>query len=312
MTEIYKEIASYTFTSAGSTVTIPIPQNYEHLKIVTRTLNTGSTNSIALIRFNGDSGSNYSFTRLYASGTTGVSDRFANQVGLEFIFDCGTNNNGFNTSVWTIPQYSSSSTFKNVIGSWETIAGTTNRYIVNQIGLWRNTSAIRSITFTRGTAVNFTAGSTISIYGIASISSFNPIPGVVASGGDEVFITEESLTPSKYSGGHNSNALQLLNIACVLEINPLVSNKGIFLKETEETKQELALKHLEVHSVPLIHSTPVTFCKISAIPDIEVSPKISISSSKSFLAVGALEPIAIVVSCLPLMRIDNQGFHPTG
>jgi len=57
--------------------------------------------------------------------------------------------------------YSNTTTNKTVIGRHNGASGP-----VASVGLWRNTAAINSIRISNSSAVNFTIGSTFSLYGI--------------------------------------------------------------------------------------------------------------------------------------------------
>jgi hypothetical protein len=71
----YTPIATQTLGSAAASVTFSsIPQGYTDLILVINYATSASTGN-ALLRFNSDTGSNYSETALIGNGTTATSDR---------------------------------------------------------------------------------------------------------------------------------------------------------------------------------------------------------------------------------------------
>lgn len=156
-TATYSLIQSQTLSSSQSTVTFSsIPQGFTDLTYIIYTNGTtGAPNSF--IQLNGDSGGNYSATQLYATGSAGgASLRFANGTSTY----AGTAD-GRSVLKGDFMDYSNTTTYKTVIVHGGTADGS---YIDLNVGLWRSTAAITSITFSAGTS--FAAGSTFKIYGI--------------------------------------------------------------------------------------------------------------------------------------------------
>lgn len=141
---------SYTFTS--------IPSIYTDLVLVVSGTATGTNINYGL-RFNGDSGTNYSVTRLYGSGTSPGSDRLAN-----FTNTISSNmTDGSNLVIHNIMNYSNTTTFKTVL-----VRSNTGSGIVWANGaLWRSTAAINSVQYFT-TASGSMASATLTLYGIAS------------------------------------------------------------------------------------------------------------------------------------------------
>jgi hypothetical protein len=147
------QVSSYTFSS--------IPSIYTDLIVV---LNSGSSianNSFAL-RFNGDSGNNYSNTGIYGNGSSVASTRESNQPYIYFANTISvTDTVGNAIYIVNINNYSNTTTNKSVIARNDIAAKGTELVV----GLWRNTSAINSILFSY-TGGEIKVGSTITIYGI--------------------------------------------------------------------------------------------------------------------------------------------------
>jgi hypothetical protein len=158
MPTTYEPIATTTLSSAASSVTFSsISGSYTDLVLVSNlkpTANTTSNN----IRFNGDTGSNYSSTYVYGDGGTAGSGRISSSTYLDGIFDARTAGNTF---IMHIMNYSNTTTFKTIIAR-----DSNTTYVVRaSVGLWRSTSAITSIYLAPGSS-QFDAGATFTLYGI--------------------------------------------------------------------------------------------------------------------------------------------------
>jgi hypothetical protein len=151
-------IATNTFTSAASTLTFSnIPQGYTDLVIIANYANSGGQ-SDSYLRFNGDSGTNYSKTQLYGTGSAAGSNNQANFSNFGGFGYVGTT---LSNTVCNIMNYSNSTTYKTVIVRSNDTAGLT----MANVGLWRSTAAITSIVI--GFANNnFISGSTFTLYGV--------------------------------------------------------------------------------------------------------------------------------------------------
>ena len=161
----YEPIASQTLGSAAATVTFSsIPQGYTDLVLVANTAQASGNNSLRF-RFNGDSGSNYSDTYLAGNGTTASSGRDTSQTS-------GISYAGSSTAIETnyivqFMNYSNATTYKTVLGRSNRASDAT----AADVGLWRSTAAITSISLAMGGSFptnNFATGSTFTLYGIAA------------------------------------------------------------------------------------------------------------------------------------------------
>lgn len=164
-TATYSLIASNTVTgSAVSSVAFnSIPQTFTDLILICNNL-TESTNQQGYIRFNGDSGSNYSRTLMYGDGTSAVSFRQTNQSGLNVGMSSTAPGQ---TIIMNIMDYSNSTTFKTVLDR-QTNTGTTQALVY----LWRSTSAISSLTINSFDGSNsISVGSKFRLYGIQAGSN---------------------------------------------------------------------------------------------------------------------------------------------
>lgn len=172
----YEPIATQTLTSSTTTVTFSsIPQTYTDLVIImVHKNNAGATAADGFIRFNSDTGSNYSNTRLLGvTPNYAQSARTSNATCIQWMFD---DNSVYDVTRFNIMNYANTTTYKTFVmrqdqGNYGTAA---------QVGLWRSTAAIDTISLTSsdnlgsGTADQFVAGSTFTLYGIASASAPTP------------------------------------------------------------------------------------------------------------------------------------------
>jgi hypothetical protein len=151
----YEPIANYTVVTPSSSYTFNSFAGYTDLVLVI----TGSTTTPGqdiLITFNGDTGTNYSRTYMLGTGSSATSGRNATQNA--FVPGGAYLNT---VSRLNIMNYANTTTYKTVIArhdSWDS-------YTVGNVGLWRSTAAITSLTIATQT-YNMAAGSTFTLYGI--------------------------------------------------------------------------------------------------------------------------------------------------
>ena len=163
----YEPIATTTTTTASPAITFSsISGTYTDLVLVISIRANSTPTSFGTgIRFNSDTGSNYSRTLVYGYGAGYASVRTTNQNRI--FFSAGpTAANTFNIIRLNIMNYSNSTTYKTVIARNDDIADVTSA----TAALWRNTNAITSITITPydDNATGFATGCTFTLYGIKS------------------------------------------------------------------------------------------------------------------------------------------------
>jgi hypothetical protein len=158
MPSTYTPIATQTLTgSTGSVSFASIPSTYTDL-ILTIDGTVGSNCGIQM-RFNSDSGSNYSFTRMTGDGSSASSDRSSNATFMELGFYVSSTRN---MNIVQIMNYSNTTTNKTVLNRAN--AQSVNIGAQAYAELWRNTSAINAISLSA--SGNFSTGSTFTLYGI--------------------------------------------------------------------------------------------------------------------------------------------------
>ena len=159
MPSTYTPIATTTLGSAQATITFNSFSGYTDLVLVSSYKRTATSN--ARIRFNSDTGNNYSYTVLQGNGTAASSSRTSNVSGILLFDPLSASTTNFLTSILHIQNYSNSTTYKTVLDrSGDAAQGT-----IATVGLWRNTAAITTITINANTG-NYDTGSTFTLYGI--------------------------------------------------------------------------------------------------------------------------------------------------
>lgn len=163
MPATYEPIATTTLSSTTSSIDFTsIPTSYTDLKLVFTGL-ASTVNGVPWgLRFNGDTGSNYSTMFFYGNPVN--SYVFANQTRISLADDtniAGLDNqryspwvidiNSYQAATWKTAIFKGGQTYWNV---WITGAGT-----------WRSTTAINQISFIT-TNAGFAVGTTATLFGI--------------------------------------------------------------------------------------------------------------------------------------------------
>ena len=158
----YTPIATTTLGSAQQTITFSsIAGTYTDLVIAIASGST-ATGTEFQMRFNSDTGSNYSRTSLGGNGTSALSSRATNATKIQIESSTGMGT-GQTTTLINVMNYANTSTYKTALLR----ASDAGKYAYAVVGLWRSTSAITSIDIINETST-FTAGSTFTLYGIAA------------------------------------------------------------------------------------------------------------------------------------------------
>jgi len=165
MPATFEPIASTTLSTDTTTITFDnIPQTYTDLVLVCSEVQSdvaGSSFNDGRFRFNDDSGTNYSSTRLQGDGSAASSARLSN----ENILYAGI-----------IPQASVTSKAINIMHIMNYANTTTNKTAIVRsssaalavratVGLWRSTAAITKVTVIYPSQ-NYKSGGVFSLYGI--------------------------------------------------------------------------------------------------------------------------------------------------
>lgn len=169
-TNTYVALDKTVTTSSATTLTwSSIPSGYTDLFIV------GYCKAVApggatFLRFNGDSATNYSRTRILGTGSSASSVSVPNETKIAI----DAPNTEWSNFTVNVQNYSNNTTYKTALNR-----ANSSDYVTAQVGTWRNTAAITSITLTIDGG-SFVDGSTFSLYGIAA-EGVSPAP--LATGG---------------------------------------------------------------------------------------------------------------------------------
>jgi hypothetical protein len=156
----YTPLATTTLGSNTNTVSFTsISGVYTDLIFVFE--GTMSSGTDMMIRYNSDSGTNYSSTRIRGNGTTASSDRQTSDT--QFYPAIGSLANRQNL-IFQIMNYANTTTYKTGFDRINNPAG----WVGAHANLWRSTAAITRIDIIGASSGNFATGSTFTLYGIAA------------------------------------------------------------------------------------------------------------------------------------------------
>lgn len=171
----YDALATVTLTASASSIMFSgIPQGYKDIQIcgIARTdMNSGGAWSPISLRFNSDSGANYSIHTLGGVGSgSGFAEGYASQTSTTAGFGAPATNvaNSFGASIIDILDYQNINKSKTV----KVLNGVDNNgsgLVVLQSGGWYSYSAITSITlglYGGNNGSNFLANTEFTLYGI--------------------------------------------------------------------------------------------------------------------------------------------------
>lgn len=157
MPSTYTPIATTTLGSAASSVTFSsISGSYTDLILVCSVSNTTSQADVRL-NVNGDTGSNYSYTQVFGTGSAAGSNRSSNNTFANGGYIGTTQSN----SITHFQNYSNTTTNKTMLTRYND----PSNLVVASVSLWRSTAAINQIVVSYS-ANNFSSGSTFTLYGV--------------------------------------------------------------------------------------------------------------------------------------------------
>lgn len=161
-TNSYFPIASYTVPSGGvSSITFGgLPQTFTHLQI--RGMYAQSVSNYTGIRFNGDTGNNYTIHVLQGNGSAASAAAYTSRSDTAIGDSSSTSFGSFITDILDYANLTKYKTQRTLYGVDSNGGGA----ILFTSGLWQSTTAINSITFTATSGASFSQYSNISIYGV--------------------------------------------------------------------------------------------------------------------------------------------------
>lgn len=159
----YEPIATYTAPSAQSSYTFTTFSGYTDLVLVAQVQSDAAGFANFNMRFNSDTGANYSRVYIYGNGTTAGTGKSAASTDTSITLGTmPTTSQGYwDISKVNIQNYANSTTYKTVL----TRSDLLNDAAYAGASLWRNTAAITSITLFSSSG-NIATGSTFTLYGI--------------------------------------------------------------------------------------------------------------------------------------------------
>lgn len=163
MAVTYEPIQTQTLASNQTVITLSsIPATYTDLQLVVNATFTAASGN-CFLTVNSDSGSNYTWQRLTANGSTpaaAYSGSSATQWAVN-IFDLENPNTSPGLFIFNFLSYTNTSVYRPILSRTNT-----SDYVKAYGSQWLNlSSAINSITLTVGPA-SMVAGSTLTLYGI--------------------------------------------------------------------------------------------------------------------------------------------------
>ena len=150
--------ASYTFTSIPSTFT-------DLVLVATGKVDVASTTKLNVGNGSIDTGSNYSWTVLSGTGSAANSYRESSVTFTQNERYANWDATNTSTTIIQLQNYANTTTYK----TWLSRGNNAATGVDVIVGLWRSTSAIDQIQIGATNATrNLAAGTTITLYGIAS------------------------------------------------------------------------------------------------------------------------------------------------
>lgn len=166
-------IAETILSGSATSVTFSnIPQGFRHLQLFTqsRTDRAAESDNI-VIRFNGDSGTNYDLESLESAGAT-VAAAASRATATPLLIGsegASSRGNNFAPGVMFILGYSNAAMEKRMLGIssiFGNLSADTDLINLFRNGLWRSLNVVTSVTLLPGTGPNFVAGSRFQLYGV--------------------------------------------------------------------------------------------------------------------------------------------------
>ena len=169
MPTTYEPIATTTLGSNVATITFSsIASTYTDLRIVLvgRTDRASTGNDTVSLRFNSDTATNYSYTRLLGNGANASSSAATSLTSSVAGFLPRNNNTSGIFGLVTVDVFSYAGSTNKTYLSTTSADLNGSGDVASIVGLWRSTSAITSITFSLGSTFQYLTGTTATLYGI--------------------------------------------------------------------------------------------------------------------------------------------------
>jgi hypothetical protein len=153
----YEPIATNTLGSATNSVTFSsIPSTYTDIVIIINGSTTSSSGTN--IQFNSDTGTNYSRTAVYATGSIAGSVGAGNGA----LISAGSFSTSQSVCRINVMNYANTANYKTTISRTDAASEELSAIV----GLWRSTAAINTIKISADGGINYNTGTTFTLYGI--------------------------------------------------------------------------------------------------------------------------------------------------
>lgn len=158
--------------NAASIVFASLPQGYRNLVLMCQVrTSVAAETDVILLRFNGDTGSNYDAQAFSVNDGTllGVAGRAATSIGLGRCEGANSRASNFSPTQAKIFGYSLTDREKwlqALSASFGDVSADADLREEYRTGRWRSTAAITSITLLPNTGPNFVSGSEFQLYGV--------------------------------------------------------------------------------------------------------------------------------------------------
>ena len=164
MTATYEKIATQTTSNGNTSITFSsISGSYTDLVLIVSVKGNASLN--LGMRFNSDTGNNYSSTYIYGDGTNVGSGRYTTQDFIRLSNYTEISNTNYDIKIININNYANTTTYKVALTNAKTAVNPSTAGVELYAGLWRNTNAITAIEiYVRNSS--YAAGGTLTLYGI--------------------------------------------------------------------------------------------------------------------------------------------------
>jgi len=152
-----------------------IPSSYDHLylEFSARSDRGSSSRDEMTVRLNGDTGSNYSVTQMFAVSAGSIGSQRQSTTAIEKIYLPASSSTAdtFGAGTLWIPNYANTANFKQVLIQAACEGATNTNYewgLAVCAGLWTSTAAVNQITLGILTGTNFVQYSTFTLYGVTA------------------------------------------------------------------------------------------------------------------------------------------------
>ena len=164
MPATYEPIATTTLGTAASTITFSsIAATYTDLRVVLISSTATAGNTVNYLRFNSDTGTNYSSTWLTGDGSTAASSSESSATFIRGGENANNTDAGLSFITYDVFSYAGSTNKTALVTNSRDNNGSGSTYRI--VGLWRNTAAINTVTIA-SSAGNYKIGTTATLYGI--------------------------------------------------------------------------------------------------------------------------------------------------